>query len=308
MLGCVPTSPTNFWVPLPHHAVIVNLPKDVRIDAPPTRDYIETSARDVLRLYSWHEYRAAHNQRRETMKKLITRLAGGTVMLCAMNSALLAATFQDFENGLLDGWVVGGRQISGSGNWWGVSSYAGSNMGYLHHRSFTELHLTKSFAYSSGTVLSFDAAFSVNGDLSPSANGGSNYYSMVEYLLGFYDVSGNLLNGKFYAAATTTYPYTYPHVIPYNEFRPNGLQHYEHDMTALASGMGVDINNVNSFSLTFKGYSSWWSGNDMIIRFDNVATREAAPPPVPEPKTYAMLLAGLGLLGFTARRKKNRAA
>lgn len=27
-------------------------------------------------------------------------------------------------------------------------------------------------------------------------------------------------------------------------------------------------------------------------------------PPVPEPETYAMLLAGLGLMGFTARRKK----
>lgn len=29
---------------------------------------------------------------------------------------------------------------------------------------------------------------------------------------------------------------------------------------------------------------------------------------VPEPETYAMLLAGLGLLGFTARRRKGRAA
>lgn len=29
---------------------------------------------------------------------------------------------------------------------------------------------------------------------------------------------------------------------------------------------------------------------------------------VPEPETYAMLLAGLGLLGFTARRRKNRTA
>ena len=29
--------------------------------------------------------------------------------------------------------------------------------------------------------------------------------------------------------------------------------------------------------------------------------------PVPEPETYAMLMAGLGILGWTARRKKNRA-
>jgi len=29
------------------------------------------------------------------------------------------------------------------------------------------------------------------------------------------------------------------------------------------------------------------------------------PPPVPEPETYAMLLAGLGLIGFMARRRKN---
>jgi hypothetical protein len=30
--------------------------------------------------------------------------------------------------------------------------------------------------------------------------------------------------------------------------------------------------------------------------------------PVPEPETYAMLLAGLGLMGFVARRRKQSAA
>lgn len=29
-----------------------------------------------------------------------------------------------------------------------------------------------------------------------------------------------------------------------------------------------------------------------------------SPPPIPEPETYAMMLAGLGMLGFTAKRRK----
>jgi MYXO-CTERM domain-containing protein len=33
-------------------------------------------------------------------------------------------------------------------------------------------------------------------------------------------------------------------------------------------------------------------------------TTATAPPPVPEAESYAMLLAGLGLLGWTARRRR----
>jgi hypothetical protein len=35
-----------------------------------------------------------------------------------------------------------------------------------------------------------------------------------------------------------------------------------------------------------------------------VTTATAPPPPVPEPETYAMLLGGLALLGWTARRRR----
>jgi hypothetical protein len=38
-------------------------------------------------------------------------------------------------------------------------------------------------------------------------------------------------------------------------------------------------------------------------RFDNFVLDQVAAP-IPEPETYAMLLAGLGLLGFEARRRK----
>ncbi|TXT22552.1 MAG: hypothetical protein FD134_2457, partial [Gallionellaceae bacterium] len=40
-----------------------------------------------------------------------------------------------------------------------------------------------------------------------------------------------------------------------------------------------------------------------VVRL-SVASNIAPPPAVPEPETYAMLLAGLGLLGFVGRRKK----
>jgi len=32
------------------------------------------------------------------------------------------------------------------------------------------------------------------------------------------------------------------------------------------------------------------------------------PAPIPEPETYAMMLAGLGLMGFVARRRKQKEA
>ena len=40
------------------------------------------------------------------------------------------------------------------------------------------------------------------------------------------------------------------------------------------------------------------------VSYDNVVVTDFMAAPVPEPETYAMLLAGLGLLGFARRRKQ----
>jgi hypothetical protein len=53
---------------------------------------------------------------------------------------------------------------------------------------------------------------------------------------------------------------------------------------------------VRDYELRFKGFSH--SG-------DGSYCGEIVVSPVPEPQTYAMLLIGLGLVGFSARRRKN---
>lgn len=49
----------------------------------------------------------------------------------------------------------------------------------------------------------------------------------------------------------------------------------------------------NSFALHVQGLTDAQGGSAWYV-----------PPPIPEPETYAMMLAGLGLLGFTAKRRK----
>lgn len=73
------------------------------------------------------------------------------------------------------------------------------------------------------------------------------------------------------------------------------------------------MQNWNTWSVF---YSSDYMGDPslrprlVINEASNPGVGQGVPPaaPVPEPETYAMLLAGLGLLGFAGRHKRNPAA
>lgn len=58
------------------------------------------------------------------------------------------------------------------------------------------------------------------------------------------------------------------------------------------------------------GFLSVGPADSMGMLLDNVFVRAGAPvvSPIPEPETWAMLMAGLGLVGAASRRRRSRAA
>jgi hypothetical protein len=76
-------------------------------------------------------------------------------------------------------------------------------------------------------------------------------------------------------------------------------------LNTIVSGSGLGAVYLNNFTLT-KGlnpYSLVVEGKTTVANSNAGYSGSIRVSPVPEPKTYAMLLAGLGLLAFTARRR-----
>ena len=65
------------------------------------------------------------------------------------------------------------------------------------------------------------------------------------------------------------------------------------------------IGTYSTFSWTVPDPEFWHAFTFGIRTTERL---EPTPPPIPEPETYATLLAGLGLLGFAARRRKQQTA
>ena len=76
----------------------------------------------------------------------------------------------------------------------------------------------------------------------------------------------------------------------------DGFSHHTMKFTALSSGLATFEYLNNQFGTNIGNNE----GNHIGALLDNVAVTS-----VPEPESYAMFMAGLGLMGFIARRRKN---
>ena len=80
-------------------------------------------------------------------------------------------------------------------------------------------------------------------------------------------------------------------------FGPNDLEVFVNGTKEL------DINGVFS-----NGRMAFYNFSQANVTYSAFEVDQGPFPTVPEPETYAMMLAGLGLLGFIARRRKQQAA
>ena len=99
--------------------------------------------------------------------------------------------------------------------------------------------------------------------------------------------------------------------VTFTVFGENGQQVF----TTTLSGFADNSNNGETaedrfFGATYSGGISaiFMSNAGGGMEVDHLQYGAAAAAAVPEPETYAMLLAGLGLLGFAARRRQHKRA
>lgn len=82
---------------------------------------------------------------------------------------------------------------------------------------------------------------------------------------------------------------------------------YIKDFTVDSTGptdVFFDWNNIKSVTFSTSGGTPAFSSGYQFA-MDNLTINEPFAEAVPEPETYALLLAGLGVLGFVARRRKS---
>ncbi|HEX2009841.1 MAG TPA: FxDxF family PEP-CTERM protein [Roseateles sp.] len=120
------------------------------------------------------------------------------------------------------------------------------------------------------------------------------------------ELGGSAVSGLFldtYSFTLTETSTVSSGVLTFGAIAPAAYGLYEADGTGLAAWTYGGTSSTNTLTLDAGTY--YYSVFGLATGSAAYAISSAATAvPVPEPETYAMLLAGLGVVGFVARRRK----
>lgn len=83
-----------------------------------------------------------------------------------------------------------------------------------------------------------------------------------------------------------------------NPFTFNGVQSWNYNGSLAAGAHDITVVIANNFTGSYRG--------TLYFQPNNLDITSLTAAPVPEPETYAMLIAGLGAVGFLSRRRRQQ--
>jgi hypothetical protein len=126
----------------------------------------------------------------------------------------------------------------------------------------------------------------------------------------FYSGDGQTQHWSLFANGVCTGPAGTFAACSTSGSQPNLTAHIATSFTYAVPGTYTAIVIINVFGSFDQGgsFHSWNAPGGAQINLTVPFVGPFTPVPVPEPETYALMLAGLGLISFAARRRKQKVA
>lgn len=222
--------------------------------------------------------------------KFIKYTVAASILGLSASAQAGVVNLDDFNDGVVSGWTTQAGSISESG---GVMSGSNSSLATLDGATSSTVGVDAiASTGTSYTALVMNYS-SVNDNLFVKIqdNNGNGLFDRVFFYHG--NNGGSALTGTYYFDLSNEVSSTY------FELTDNG----DGTVSAMVGATGDTFSGTLSNSYSGTGIGLGFYGNAQADNFYAVSAVSA----VPEPSTYALMLGGLGLVGFMAARRRKQA-
>jgi hypothetical protein len=201
------------------------------------------------------------------------------------------------EVGQLGGVLATDAWFSSATGYLTVGAASGSYYALLDNFAPSHVALSQSFSVGAQALASATLSFSWFANVQEPATDFAVHASGLDYTAGGTDDANQHIRVDILRASATPFSTAASDVV-FSSFLGGVASAGPNGYATASFNLGGLLNANETYQLRF---ASVGNVGQMQTGIDNVSLTVT---PVPEPETYALMLAGLGLLGFAARRRK----